>query len=42
MNAESPPNIHPYQRLITPDGKQVEIDTEMGLKRNSVKVHKHP
>jgi hypothetical protein len=29
MNAESPPNIHPYERLTTPDGEQVEIDTEM-------------
>lgn len=29
MSAEPPPNIHPYERLTTPDDEQVEIDTEM-------------
>lgn len=29
MSAESPPKIHPYERLITPYGEQVEIDIEM-------------
>jgi hypothetical protein len=29
MSAEPPPNIHPYERLTTPDDAQVEIDTEM-------------
>ncbi|MGH3875202.1 MAG: hypothetical protein ACRDSR_27515 [Pseudonocardiaceae bacterium] len=29
MNTEHPPKIHPYERLITPDDAQVEIDTEM-------------
>ncbi len=29
MNAQPPPNIHPCQRLTTPDNKQVDIDTLM-------------
>lgn len=29
MSAESPPKIHPYERLTSPDGEQVEIDIEM-------------
>lgn len=29
MSAEPAPNIHPCQRLTTPDNKQVDIDTQM-------------
>jgi hypothetical protein len=29
MSAESPPSIHPYECLTTPDDQHVEIDTEM-------------
>lgn len=29
MSAESPPKIHPYERLTSPVGEQVEIDSEM-------------
>jgi len=29
MSVEPPPNIHPCQRLATPDNEQVDIDTQM-------------
>jgi hypothetical protein len=29
MSAQPPPNIHPCQRLTTPDNEQVDIDTQM-------------
>ncbi len=29
MSSKSPPNIHPYELLTTPEDEQVQIDTEM-------------